>query len=282
MYINNLKKLLWKFLLIFFKKNTFFERSTTYRPKLFKQNQVADICIKEKSPWDSDLWINNQKLKIQSKSIKEIKNPQFAFFELCLNLLREDNNNLEIMDFGGGGGIYFEKTKEYISHDKNLFINYTIIDSQKNISICEEYLNDSNNCKLNLISLDKLGNIKKYLPDLILISAVLQYLDNWQEDLFNIIKCNPKYICILRTPIAKNAPFEARVVQNVKTNMGYCGPVMITLFPLDAIEKFMKKNNYKLLTSFPEQISNKNYFRNGCENKEFRSVVPWNYVFIRS
>ena len=263
-----------------------YERYATYRSKIYKKDEIAQICLEESSPWDSPYWINNQIQKLENIQEFISKNSSYSCLELCINLIKGNRNNINIIDYGGGGGIYFEQTKRYIHSEANLKINYNIVDSNRNLSICRDYLKETNYCKLNLInskSFNKFnlqnGN-KKF--DIVLICAVLQYLDKWQESLKFLINSSPEYICILHTPIAFKSTEEARAVQNVKTSEGYCGPTMITLFPRRHIEEFMKKNKYNLLSSFPLTKKTKDYYRTGCDNYLYKDVIHWNYIFKKS
>ena len=122
-------------------------------------------------------------------------------------------------------------------------------------NISENYLKETTYLKINLINSNSFNNFSlkdgNRKLDIILLSAVLQYLNKWQESLKLLINFSPEYICILHAPIAINSNEEARAIQNVKTSEGYCGPAMITLFPRRLIEEFMNKNKYALLSSFP-------------------------------
>ena len=260
-----------------------YERYASYRSKIYKKGEIAQICLEESSPWDSHYWIKNQIQKMENIGKFISKDSSFSCLELCINLIKENRNNINIVDYGGGGGMYFEKIKRYIYPETNITINYSIVDSERNLSICENYLKETIYLKLNLINSKSFNNFSlkdgNRKLDIILLSAVLQYLDKWQESLKLLINFSPEYICILHTPIASNSNEEARAIQNVKTSEGYCGPAMITLFPRSIIEEFMKKNQYALITSFPLTKKSKDYYRTGCDNDLYKDVIHWNYIF---
>ncbi len=260
-----------------------YERYASYRSKIYKKGEIALICLEESSPWDSSYWIKNQIQKMENIGKFISKDSSFSCLELCINLIKENRKNINIIDYGGGGGLYYEKIKRYIYSEPKIKINYNIVDSERNLSICEKYLKETIHCKLNLINSESFNNFnlqygdKKF--DIILLSAVLQYLNKWQESLKLLINFSPEYICILHAPIAINSNEEARAIQNVKTSEGYCGPAMITLFPRRLIEEFMNKNKYALLSSFPLTKKSKDYYRTGCDNDLYKDVIHWNYIF---
>ena len=269
---------------IFFSNIEFIQRNTTYRKEIFSEKQVAKICKNENSPWNSSFWINQQIYKMQNNYKFSNKTIHFACFELCLNSLKSKNKEINIIDYGGGGGQYFQETKKYIKANKmkDTLINYTLSDSKDNLDICRNYLKSSKNCKLILKESDyffKWANKTDKEFDLVLICAVIQYLDDWEKSLDELINLAPEFICVLKTPIAADANKTARVVQNVKTKKGYCGPAMLTLFPPNSIENYFTRYNYYLLQSFPDQVPQKDYFKYGCDDINYQYVKPWNYVF---
>ena len=106
-----------------------YERYAGYRSQIYKKGEIAQICLEESSPWDSVYWINNQIKKIENIEKFISKDSSFSCLELCINLIKENRNNINIIDFGGGGGLYFEKIKRYLYFETKIKINYNIVDS---------------------------------------------------------------------------------------------------------------------------------------------------------
>lgn len=268
--------------LLIFSNIGFLQRQSTYRTKIYAEKEKSKLCKNNNSPWDSELWLNLkvQNLKNLSKGFNYNRN--FSFLEICFNLLVHFEKELKIIDFGGGGGIFFEYTKNYFSNKQDISTFYYLLDSKKNLSICKNKLISSKNCKLGFVDSKFFDSwiSENNGVDIILFSAVLQYLDDWQLVIDKLLKLKPKIICILKLPIAEFASKPARVVQNVKTKQGYCGPAMLTLFSQNSLNDFMLKNKYKLLFELPDSLENKNYFKFGCEDINYKFVKPWNYIYF--
>lgn len=141
-------------------------------------------------------------------------------YPLILNLLkiaREKDNKLKVLDFGGGFGNVYFKTKEYLPE-----IDFTWhIVEQKNI-IESAFVHLKEKIK-NTAGLYYYLTTPSEKYDIILLSGVLQCLKNWQETLDNFIKIKADYIIIDRTLIyasSKNK-YPKIIIQNNPDDSSY-------------------------------------------------------------
>lgn len=106
-------------------------------------------------------------------------------------------SNITILDFGGALGSTYLQNKKFLS-SLPIAINWVVIEQPEFTKVGNEiYKNDSNIIFLNSIS--QLTD----MPDLILFSGVLQYIDSYKVILKNALNLNAEYIIIDRTFVAE-------------------------------------------------------------------------------
>jgi putative methyltransferase (TIGR04325 family) len=106
----------------------------------------------------------------------------------------QEDNNLNLVDFGGSLGSSYYQNKKFLEHLRVLRWN---IVEQKNFVECGKQYFEGEHLKF-YYSLDDC--IKEQQPDTILLSSVIQYLEKPHDLLRDIIGKRFKYILFDRTP----------------------------------------------------------------------------------
>lgn len=171
----------------------------------FGNYETWDVAVKKCAGYDSDVILNKVKtatLKVKrGEAVFErdsvvFKRPEYNF-ALLSNLLYVANNfkgKLRIIDFGGSlGGTYFQ-CRQYLSSLDN--VEWSIVEQRHFIDCGKEWFSER--------PLDFFYTIEeclnKHYKDLVLLSSVLQYLDEPYIYLQDILKYNFPYIIVDRTP----------------------------------------------------------------------------------
>jgi putative methyltransferase (TIGR04325 family) len=165
----------------------------------------------------------------------------------------ENNGKLCVLDFGGSLGSTYYQNKEFLSTIKDL--QWCIIE-QTNFVDCGIKFFQNEQLKF-LHSIEDC--ILKYNPNVLILSGVLQYLENPYEWIDKFILLKISYIILDRTGFAESEK-DILTVQNVPQEI-YEASYPAWFFNEKAmLEKF---NNYSLIGTFesfcdPPQVINSN------------------------
>lgn len=159
----------------------------------------------------SALYVKNTKKGYERDSVISY---QIDIDEYLLKIFQnysdKKNKSINILDFGGSLGSLYFKYKDKI---KNKF-NWSIIE-QKNFVI-EGKKNFQNN-ELNFFNnIEEYKNI--FLPNIIIASSSLQYLERYQELLKDMLNLKPDYIVVLKTPFSEKM-FDEIYIQKPGKNI---------------------------------------------------------------
>ena len=156
--------------------------------------------------------------------------------DLINSLSNKENTKINILDFGGSLGSLYFRHKKYIKH----VFCWSIIEQPKYV---EEGISNFQNSELKFFYNIKALN-ENYKPDILIISSVLQYIENYREILDDLIKLNPKYILILKTPL-NNKPNNEIYIQKPAKHI-YKSNYPSWVFSNDNVLKIIEKK-YKLI-----------------------------------
>jgi putative methyltransferase (TIGR04325 family) len=159
----------------------------------------------------------------------------------------EKNNQLCVLDFGGSLGSGYFQNKTFL---KNLVkIDWCIVE-QKHFVECGK--KDFSSEELHFFySIEECLQI--YRPDVLLLSSVIQYLDQPYEWLHRFIQQGIKYIIIDRTPFT-NAGHDFLTIQYVSKEIYEASYPVWVFDKMPFLATFMK--SYRLIGEFPT-IDNK-------------------------
>ncbi|HEU5166443.1 MAG TPA: TIGR04325 family methyltransferase [Chitinophagaceae bacterium] len=154
----------------------------------------------------------------------------------------ENNNQLCVLDFGGSLGSSYFQNKTFL---KNLAkIDWCIVE-QKNFVECGK--KDFSSEELHFFhSIEEC--LQLYRPNVLLLSSVMQYLDQPYEWLHRLIRQGIKYIIIDRTPFA-NSDRDFLTIQHVSKEV-YEASYPVWIFDKNLFLDTLMKN-YRLIGEFP-------------------------------
>lgn len=115
---------------------------------------------------------------------------------LLANLLwiaSQNNNNLNVIDFGGSLGSSYFQNLNYLKHLN--YLRWNIVEQKSFVDCGKEFFEDENLKFFYTIN----ECLKTQKPDVIILSSVLQYLEKPYDLIEEIINHNIKYILIDRT-----------------------------------------------------------------------------------
>lgn len=105
------------------------------------------------------------------------------------------NENLKVLDFGGGGGYHYQIAKTYYGNTKNIYWN--VVETSKLAQEAQTRLSDDKLKFFNNIN-EAAENLKEI--DLVFTSSALQYTPEPLDFLKKLIAIKAKHLYITRTP----------------------------------------------------------------------------------
>lgn len=200
MKVNSLKHILKEFIPPFLFK--FIKNSGNYG--FFGNYKSWEEASKDSMGYDSDIILDKVK-----NSLLKVKEGKAAYardavifeqvyysFPLLAGLQKialENHGNLNILDFGGSLGTTYYQCRKFIPEIDN--IQWSIVEQQNFVDCGKEYFED--NILSFFYTIDECINSRK--PDVILLSGVIQCLENPYIFLDSLLKHNFQYILFDRT-----------------------------------------------------------------------------------
>ena len=117
----------------------------------------------------------------------------FSIISALLYSAIDKNNSLNVIDFGGSLGSTYYQVRDFIP--SNISVNWNVVEQNKYVTCGQEYFEDEI-LKFHYTIDDSIENIK---PHVLLLSGVVQYLENPHEFLKMINQYEFDYILIDRT-----------------------------------------------------------------------------------
>jgi putative methyltransferase (TIGR04325 family) len=164
----------------------------------------------------------------------------FPLLSGLLWIAGRNNGNLNVLDFGGSLGSSFFQNKVFL--DTLSDVNWCIVEQPEFVKIGREYFEDQRLHFFN--SIDEC--LELFYINVVLLSSVLQYLEEPYRLLDNIISQNPEYIIFDRTPFIKGN--DRITVQKVNPKI-YKGSYPCWFFNEDKFISSLTKE-YKLVLEF--------------------------------
>jgi len=161
----------------------------------------------------------------------------------CLLLIaNRSKDQLNVIDFGGAlGSLYFQHREFFVSISK---VNWSVVEQSQFVKTGQkEFQNNELNFHFNLSDAKATHN-----SNVVLLSSVLQYLEEPQALLKQIAALKFKYILIDRTPFIESVK-DQLTVQSVPKNI-YPASYPAWLFSRLKFASLMKDLKYKLVFEF--------------------------------
>jgi putative methyltransferase (TIGR04325 family) len=162
-----------------------------------------------------------------------------------------NDNRLNLIDFGGSLGTSYYQNRKFLKHLKAL--TWNIVEQESFVKCGKDYFEDEHlSFHLSIEACIKSGSI----PDAILISGVLEYIEKPYELLKRIFDFNIKYILIDRTPFSADGR-DCITIQKVTSEI-YKGSYPHWFFSLDKFKNYIK-DKYELVEEFNSSIDSANF-----------------------
>jgi len=153
--------------------------------------------------------------------------------------------NLHVVDFGGSLGSSYFQNKKFL---KSLNLHWSIVEQPKFVAFGQQVLQND-----QLKFYPTLHEASAAMAtDLVLLSSVLQYLENPYAILDEIANISPKFILIDRTPFSLDEK-ETIKIQNVPTSI-YKASYPIRFIPQSTLLSYLEKIGYNVLEKFDSDI----------------------------
>ena len=175
----------------------------------------------------------------------------------ALFYIKGKKKKINILDFGGSfGSTYFQN--KTILNDIHKF-DWSIIEQKRIVNFIKNFQLEGNLHFYSSLN----GYFKKKNPDLVLMSSVLQYLENPFKVLNYLLKKKVNYFLLLRTLVHnKNEEIKVQVVPKHIYKSSY--PVRI--FNQSLLLNYFFKNDYRLI-------------KNSFKNEPIGGLVQKNFFF---
>lgn len=223
--------------------------------RLIKKNKIFFIQTYMKSlpannyPFLLSLEDLNEKKNIYLKNEFKLPTNEFSYLSLILKLIFHKKEKFHFLDFGAQ---YIDNY--FFLKNKNKNIEYFYHDLIENNKIVEEFTN-FNNLK-NIKVIHSLENVKKKEYDFIYFGSVIQYVNQFEKLLLEILSKKPKFIYFSGLNIYKKNSNNFIVCKqfNVFPQVNYC-----YFFKFDYFTNLVCSKNYELFYYSENPNSKINY-----------------------
>ena len=153
----------------------------------------------------------------------------------------KSEGSLKVLDFGGSLGSTYYQNKKFL--DKLDNVSWSIVEQKHFVETGKK---DFESDRLKFYY-DAHECVDKEKPNVLLLSSVLQYIENPYELLDSILENNFEYILIDRTPFCK---FDERIKLQVVPDSIYKASYVCRFFDEVQFVDYFKKNNYSVIVDF--------------------------------
>jgi putative methyltransferase (TIGR04325 family) len=155
---------------------------------------------------EASLAVKQGKAKFERDSVLFYKDDYSSPLSIFLFYIISRNNNiLKLLDFGGSLGSTFYQYKPILNYLKEL--QWSVIEQKQFVEFGKKNLSNS---QLNFFF-----SLKEYFQvnnaNVILLSSVMPYLENWKSILNEILKYKIKFLIIDRTPFFLDEKMPTRI-----------------------------------------------------------------------
>lgn len=157
--------------------------------------------------FDGETWIDNSLNKItalQEEAAKNVPLPPVsnyreALLPLLASLVYNQQQEVSILDFGGGIGLTYSQTR--YSLPRNAVIDYHIVERESVCRAGREYFGSTDH---RLVFDSQLPPVERAY-DIVHCSSALQYIDDWQQLIARLCALSRNYLLLVDVP-AGNIP----------------------------------------------------------------------------
>jgi putative methyltransferase (TIGR04325 family) len=220
--------------------------SRTRRPFIWEgiYSQYQDVPSNG-AGFDSEEWISNTRqstanalewLSCQPNGIPYDIPSYHSLFSLTVALLKQQRERLRVLDFGGGMGMAFANLLRSLGETPNPPIDYLVIDNERSCEGGASLFNEKRSVQFSSTLPPDLGDV-----DLILLSGVLQFVEDYKSLLEKLAAFKPSYWLFTFVP-AGDIPTFASGQKNVPGST-----IPVWFFNLDELLQIMRSLGYHLI-----------------------------------
>jgi len=222
--------------------------------KIIKKNKIffihSDLKKLPNSNYPFEISINELISNIEviengnSLPINEYKN-----LALILKLIFKDYKNFNFLDFGAQ---YLDNYYFINKYNKN--INYYYYDQPNVNRVVQEFVSKKN--LQNFTVLKNINDLSKVNIDFIYFGSVIQYLDNYDEIINQLVSFKPKYIFFSGLNSFKGSSLKTIICKqlNMFPTINYC-----YFFEEEYFKNLITSKGYKIMFNTKNPFSEKNY-----------------------
>jgi putative methyltransferase (TIGR04325 family) len=243
-----IKKTYFEFLNTFFAKNNWEGAFNSWQEALNFASGYQENVILEKCK-DSTLKVKNGEAVFERDSVI-FNSVQYCWPILALlqKIAIENNNKICVLDFGGSLGTSYYQNKTFIS--SSVDIQWCVVEQPHFVQCGKTYFQDDNLFFFN--DIEECLNFHK--PDVVLLSCVLQYIEDPFVLIETITNLNINYLIVDRTSVS-DLSYDMITVQNVPKEI-YDASYPCWLFSKSKFLGYFK--TYVLLSEFNSKITEDN------------------------
>ena len=267
---NSLKQLIPPFLLKLYGLSRSKER--TGYPWEGIYNHYRDVP-KSGSGYNSEVLVN-QTFRYTRNALKTFKETGYIpgggkeghpFLALLVSLVYKDAGKVRVLDFGGGLGVaYIHLISNAVGYQ---FLDYHIVETEKTCQKASQLWEGDNRIHFHSSVPVDLNEV-----DVVYLSSVLQYVEDYRGLLKNLCGFNPKFF-MFGNLSAGNIPTFATKQRNL------AGTIMpYWMLNVDEIIETMARTGYKLIY---KQVLERSYNQNNFP-KKYRMDNTRNLLFVRN
>jgi len=212
-----------------------------FRPSFRLMTDADAESLRRKDAFASEAWLTHTRTKLSKPNNyrQGYMTPHRFVLSMIAGMF---SSRAKIVDWGGGMGELYDAVTSHIQDKRN--VDYIVVDnselSSKGVSQRKEIkFVDYGRINLNLVS----------NADLLFLSGVLQYVDDWKSLLSTISKLTPEYFVICRHLSCDKSEAPIKAVQRITTPAGYAGEAAITFVNRNSISNELERMGYRLLSS---------------------------------
>lgn len=207
-------------------------------------NHYRDVPS-EGAGFDSEEWISRTR-QLTVSAMESLDHPSsgipydipsyHSLFSLTVALLRQQRERLRVLDFGGGMGMAFANLLRSLGEVPNPPIDYLVIDNERSCEGGAGLFNQRHTIQFSSTLPSNLGQV-----DLILLSGVLQFVEDYKSLLDKLAALKPSYWLFTFVP-AGDLPTFASGQKNVPGST-----IPVWFFSLDELLEIMRSLGYELI-----------------------------------
>jgi putative methyltransferase (TIGR04325 family) len=178
-------------------KQLFYTMISSNKPKIFTTYEDAEFSCADDGYQHDDLInvIIQKNLNFSNDISNSLVVDEGNLKILSIIASMQWTKSINVIDFGGGGGMHYQICKNFLDSSVNL--NWRVVETKAMVSAANRLANKSLKFFTDLnsarSSLDKV--------DLVFASSSLQYTQNPLSSLRSLIELDAPYLCISRTPL---------------------------------------------------------------------------------